>query len=574
MGSHVTVRLAAAAALVATAAATAAAAPPGYTSSGALPHPLARDGDDRRSGTCAPAVGPTYAAPPIPMHILNPWLLEDPNAMALRAASAANPSGCNPGGDELVPCYDSPAIGSGAAALGKGWFVGLTDRGPNQDCKDLADSGRHPGAEGKKGKGFPVPAFGPALVYYKLHGGKGGGGNRGSGDGARRGAVRFAKSVPLVGTNGERVSGLPNSDRDDTPYGGNCEGERLAYDVGGVDPEDVAHIPGTSLLVVVEEYAPSIMVVSATSGVILARYVPASVAHSLAGAPYPIIPELPSIFAERRKNRGFESLSVAPSGTHLYALLQSPLGDKKATGLKTSTLVRGVRMDIKVTSRTAATLIYTSQFAVEASGPAAWTAAAKQPVKPTKIKLSAAAAIGDTAFVLLERAPDQVRLYRVDVPGATTTNLDDTAYADSTALEAETGGTNSSESLGVTPVQKRLLWNSATTPGWAASGAVAQQEGLVVTGRKRSEVLLVSDNDFGIMDGPTLVTTVALGRPLDGCTICPTDTSGAAGTSVTPGACPRAKRFKPAKSSINVKKIVGKKSCWGVLNCKKGGDDN
>lgn len=564
MKSRIMCRLAAAV-VVGTAAATAGASPPAPPSgTGGGPGLLSLTRDGRTDASCAPAVEETFAMPPTPLHLINGWLVTDAHAVALRNASAANPADCHPGGDPLVPCYDTPAIGSGAAALGGGWYVGLTDRGPNQDCEDLADSGRHPAAEGKKGKGFPVPAFSPALIYYKLRRGRGGGGSR-------RGEVRFVKAVPLTGTRGERVSGLPNSLRDDTPYDGNCVGEPLPYNVGGVDPEDVAPIPGTRLLVVVEEYAPSVMIVSAATGKVLARYVPASVAPSLAGAPYPVIPGLPSVFAGRRLNRGFESLAVAPSGTHLYALLQSPLGNKKAPGLATSTLVRGLKMRIDVASRDAATLTYDSQFALEASGPAAWTAASKQPVKPTKIKLSAAAAVGDTAFVLLERAPGQVRLFRVDVP-ASTTNLDDTPYANSTALEAETGGTRRATALGVTPAQKRLLWDSAATPSWAATGAVAQQEGLIVD-RHGKRVLLVSDNDFGIEDSAsTMVTAVALGRPLDGCTACPADASGAAGVNVTPGSCPRAPPFKRVKSAINVKKVVGKKSCWGLWDCKKGGE--
>ncbi|GAB0496587.1 hypothetical protein MMPV_007900 [Pyropia vietnamensis] len=524
---------------------------------------LTRDGRTRAS--CAPAVEETFAMAPTPLHIINEWLATDAAAIALRNASEANLTDCHPGGDELLPCYNAPAIGSGAASLGHGWYVGLTDRGPNQDCEDLVDSGRHPEAEGKKGKGFPVPAFSPSLIFYKLH----------RRDGGRQGSVRFAKAVPLTGSNGQRVSGLPNTDRDDTPYGTNCAGNPLPYDVGGVDPEDVAPIPHTRLLVVVEEYAPSVMVVSAVSGTIVGRYVPKSVAPGLKGAPYPVIPSLPSVFADRRKNRGFESLSVAPSGTHLYAVLQSPLGDKKAPGLKTSTLVRGLKMSIHVKSRDAATLTYESQFALEASGPAAWTEAKKQPVKATKIKLSAATAIGDHSFVLLERAPEQVRLFRVDV-AADTTNLDDTAYAANTSLEAETGGTRRATALNVTPAQKRLLWDSAATAGWAEAGAVEQQEGVVVD-HKGKRVLLVSDNDFGIEDGSTVVTAVTLGRPLDGCTACPSDVSGAAGVNVTPGSCPRAPPFKRTKSAINVKKVVGKESCWGVFDCmarRKEDDDD
>lgn len=88
-----------------------------------------------------------------------------------------------------------------------------------------------------------------------------------------------------------------------------------------------------------------------------------------------------------------------------------------------------------------------SQFAIEATGPAAWMVAAKQPVKANKVKLSAAATVGDAAFVLL----------------------------------------------------------------------------------------LVSKNNFGIEAGASEVTTVHLGRPLNGCTGCAADPKGAAGMDVTPG---------------------------------------
>eukprot|EP00168_Porphyra_purpurea_P015662 TRINITY_DN4874_c0_g1_i1.p2 TRINITY_DN4874_c0_g1~~TRINITY_DN4874_c0_g1_i1.p2 ORF type:complete len:268 (+),score=125.62 TRINITY_DN4874_c0_g1_i1:637-1440(+) len=259
------------------------------------------------------------------------------------------------------------------------------------------------------------------------------------------------------------------------------------------------------------------MVVHGRTGVVHARYVPAPVAPLLAGAPYPVIGSLPAVFADRRKNRGFESLAVAPSGAHLFAILQSPLGDKKAAGLKKTAVVRGLKMRIEVTSRDEVALVYDSQFALEASSPAAWTAAAKQPVKPTKVKLSAAVAIANDAFILLERAPSQVLLYRVDVAGGTT-NLDATAYANNTDLEAATGGTQRVSAFGVTAAEKRLLWNSAATPGWVG---VEQQEGLAVDAD--GTLLLVSDNDFGIEDGPTVVTRLGLGRPLSGCAACPAD---------------------------------------------------
>jgi len=503
--------------LAASAAATTAVVWAVFNLSGAFPIPALRQGAGM---TCEPAVMDAYALPSTKLDALNPWLSADVAAMAFANASALDPADCHPNHDILVPCYTTPGVGSGLARLADGTYVGLTDRGPNQDCEDLAeaDPKRHTAAEGKDGKGFYLPTFSPTLIFFNL---------------TTDGKMLMTKAVPLRGTAGERVTGLSNTVRDDTPYGANCVGEPLALDVGGVDPEDVAVIPGTDLLAVVEEYSPSVMVVHGGTGVIQARYVPASIAPMLAGAPYPVVGSLPSVFADRRKNRGFESLSVAPSGAHLYAILQSPLGDKKADGLKTTAVVRAVKMRIEVASRSAATLTYDSQFALEASLPAAWTAAKKQPVKPTKVKLSAAVALADDAFVLLERAPDQVLLYRVDVTAATT-NLDATAYANGTALELQTAGATRAAAFGVTPAAKRLLWNSAVTPSW---DGVEQQEGLAVDGDGR--LLIISDNDFGIEDGETIVRRVDLGRGLSGCDVCPADAPTMAAGNVATERCGR-----------------------------------
>lgn len=503
--------------------------------------------------TCAPTVEATYALPPTPLHVLNPWLATDPSAVAWAAASAANVSDCHPDGDVMVPCYAAPAIGSGLARLSRTRFIGLTDRGPNQDCEDLAasDPVRHAAAAGKVGKGFYLPSFSPALVYFEL---------------PSKGRMKVSVTVPLVGTHGERVSGLPNSARDDTPYGANCVGEPLPLDVGGIDPEEVSQIPGTDILAVVEEYGPSVLLVHRQTGVIVARHVPSSVAPLLAGAPYPVIGSLPAVFGDRRLNRGFESLAVAPSGTHLYAILQSPLGDEKADGLKKTVVIRGLKMRIERASRNAVTLAYDSQFALEASSPAAWTAATK-PVKPTKIKLSAAAAIADDAFVLLEHAEGQVLLYRIDVT-PNTTSLDATSFADNTELERLTGGTARVSDFGVTPASKRLLWNSAAAPGWAG---VEQQEGIAV--EQDGRLLLVSDNDFGIEDGTTVVTRLDVGRGLDGCAVCAADAPITAAGNVTPGGCeaPPACPYGATKSG---RCRTCKESKTGGKGCKKEDDDD
>eukprot|EP00168_Porphyra_purpurea_P000025 TRINITY_DN10028_c0_g1_i1.p1 TRINITY_DN10028_c0_g1~~TRINITY_DN10028_c0_g1_i1.p1 ORF type:complete len:201 (+),score=53.05 TRINITY_DN10028_c0_g1_i1:175-777(+) len=178
------------------------------TLSSAFPLPALRQ---RAAAPCKPAVMDTYALPATRLDALNPWLTADVAAMAFANASALDPADCHPNHDLLVPCYTTPGVGSGMARLADGSYVGITDRGPNQDCEDLAkaDPARHAAAAGKDGKGFYLPTFSPTLVYFDL---------------TTDSKIRVTKTLPLLGAGGERVTGLPNTDRDDTPYGANCRG--------------------------------------------------------------------------------------------------------------------------------------------------------------------------------------------------------------------------------------------------------------------------------------------------------------------------------------------------------------
>jgi len=440
-----------------------------------------------------------WTLPATPLDALNPFLADAADAAALRGA-------CDDDRDDGAVCYDRPAVGSGLAAVAPGLFVGVTDRGPNQDCGELAalDGGRaYPAAAGKAGKGFPVRAFAPTLVYFSLSPGGG--------------AVNVVRSVPLAGTNGTPVTGLPNTARDDTPYAAGCGGEPLAYDVGGLDTEDVAPIPDTDLLVLVEEYAPSVVLVHGLTGRILARYVPERLAAELSSAPYPVIGALPDVLLHRRKNRGFEALAVAADGRSLLAVVQSPLGSTADAGLVDNVVIRAVRMAIHVDARDAARLVYDGMFAIEGSPPAAYTVA---PNRAADLKYSAAAGLADGGFLVLERGVGQVKLFRVDVTAATT-RLDGTAYGGAdTALERDTNGARSLASVGVTPLRKVLVWDSARTAGGTDAWAfAAKQEGLVVL--SRATVLLANDNDFGLARaGPSALVQVHLGRSLSGATVC------------------------------------------------------
>lgn len=471
-----------------------------------------RDPPTAHTGDCVARVVAHWSLPPTPLEDLNPWLTDDDDEDAAGAATAVPPGGAGGCGeaarDAGSVCRERPAIGSGLAAVSPGLLVGVTDQGPTQVCADLAaiDGGAaYPAAAGKIGRGFPVPAFAPTLAYFVTP------------PSEEAGRIELLRSVPLRGTDGRPLSGLPNSERDDTPYSGGCVGEPLAYDVGGLDTEDVAPIPGTDLLVLVEEYAPSVLVVHGTSGKVLTRYVPHGLVAALSAAPYPVVGALPDVLLERRKNRGLEALAVAADGKSLTAIMQSPLGATADAGLVDNVVIRVVRMDIRVGARDEARLSYAGMYALEGSPPAGYTIA---PNAAKDLKVSAAAGLPDGGMLVLERAVGQVKLFRVDMD-ATTTKLDDTKYGgNNLSLERATNGARPLAAVGVTPARKVLVWDSAQTAGGTANWAgSSKQEGLVVV--NNATVLLVSDSDFGIGGADTtVVTQLQLGRSLDGVTVC------------------------------------------------------
>ena len=116
-------------------------------------------------------------------------------------------------------CWEYAAIGSGMNSLGceddkdlsTCTFVGISDRGPNQDCEDLGvrDSG----------KGFPVKDFSPVITTFKLNF---------DGDSG----VEILSQGHLKDGDGNFVSGISNGAADDTPYNLNCA-EPLDYDHNG-----------------------------------------------------------------------------------------------------------------------------------------------------------------------------------------------------------------------------------------------------------------------------------------------------------------------------------------------------
>lgn len=451
------------------------------------------------SGTsCMSSVDATYEFPNINLAWLNPHLTTEKEYQALvkRGCPDNRPSG--------DVCHDKPAIGSGLTQLHANYFLGLTDRGPNQDCGELADDPeRYPEAIGKKGKGFPIVSFAPSIVHFE------------TGD-SREIVKRFA--VPLRGSDGNTISGLPNTPDDDTPYGMDCKGKPLKYDPSGLDTEDIARIPDTKFAVIVDEYSPSVVIADYNTGVIAARHVPSSKATALNKAMYPIIGDIPDVFANRRKNRGFEGVVVDGKGKYAIAILQSPMLGDDAEKTSKNRIIRCALFKIKLGQDGIPHLSYKHSFVIEASPVSSYF---NEKNKPADMKYSAAQYHSPGKFVVLERAKSQVKLFLVDFLSAT--NLDKTTYADNLGLEMETNGVKSARQVGVIAAEKTLIWDSSPgvggTTNWEGG---SKQDGFAIDMDDPTKVWMMQDNDFGLEGNRNVkLFKISLGRSASGATVCP-----------------------------------------------------
>jgi hypothetical protein len=196
-----------------------------------------------------------------------------------------------------LPYDDLPAIGSGLQRLAGNHYVSITDRGPTFTRTTPTP-----------GRVFPLPAYTPSLVFFRAGGGE----------------ITPQAIVPIVVDEaGTPATGISNSTTDDSvPFESPTAVTQLPFNPNGLDLEDVHMLPDGSFIAV-DEYSPSIVIISDT-GKVLKRYTPTS--KTLSGAAYPVSNTLHNILAQRRSNRGFESVAVSDNGRTAYTMTQSPLG--------------------------------------------------------------------------------------------------------------------------------------------------------------------------------------------------------------------------------------------------------
>ncbi|HEY0626304.1 MAG TPA: esterase-like activity of phytase family protein [Allosphingosinicella sp.] len=364
-----------------------------------------------------------------------------------------------------------------------GTLWAVCDRGPNLKLKDAAElygldwCRDYDGP--KDAKIMPRLDLGPAIAELRV-----------AGDG-----VELIRTLSLTGKGAEPICGLP------IPTGGHAEcepaldleGNRLEPDPDGADTEGIAARPDGGFWLG-EEYGPSLIKVDAEGRVQL-RLVPEGV--ELRNAACPVKAVLPALAAKRKLNRGFEAVSLSADGKWLFLAFQSPLAHPDNKGHENGRHVRIWLLDAE-TGEAAAQYLYpldpSQTFRRDV---------AKEDVKLCDVKVSEILHIGEDTLLVLERISATTKLYRVKLSsGCALPQEHFTLEARPTVEELSAG-----EHMPLPVLAKVLIFNSDNHPEFDDD-----MEGMALL--SPSELVMVTDNDFGVTGGRTGFWRLRFDAPL------------------------------------------------------------
>ena len=290
----------------------------------------------------------------------------------------------------------------------------------------------------------------------------------------------------LQSPSGKVITGRPNGlEGDDSISNPSGEG-LLAPDVNGIDPEGcILNADGTFWLS--EEYRPSLLCCE-SDGTVIKRFIPAGL--KLPVSDIKVIENLPAHYANRRPNRGFESLAVSSDESTIWALMQSPFDAQAA---ECSGNVRLLGFDVEKEKP-----MY--EYIYRLGDPAAADFATGG-VVPDDGKLCAMASIDPKTLLVLEQSDNgDAKLYRCEL-GEATNVLGDDRNLDGVRDLAQAGVKPIKKTLGVDLASLLPSFASDITAGqWqpevGEKVAGLKLEGLAVLDNKH--VILVNDNDFNV----------------------------------------------------------------------------
>lgn len=367
-----------------------------------------------------------------------------------------------------------------------GTIWAMADRGPNLKVKTAIElyglDALKPLKKVDGAKIMPRPDIGPTICQLRLDGD----------------AVHLVERLPLRGTSGRIISGLPIPSGDavvEPAY--DLQGNALGRDPSGCDTEAIVALSDGTFWVG-DEYGPSLLRVGA-DGTVLYRWIPTGLESSLDGADYAIKGVLPAIALRRRINRGFEAVAASPDERWLYLMFQSPLAHPDEAAFEAARHVRVWKLDAQSGAVAA-------QYLYPLDEPDTFLQdQAADEVDRTDVKVSEVVALGEDRLLVLERISRTTKLYRVDlIPSVTLAaeHMDDRTRP---TLEQWSGGAKLSDPLPV--LMKSLVLTTDDAPQMDRD-----LEGMIVL--SPSELLLVSDNDFGVEGAHTRFWRVRLETPL------------------------------------------------------------
>lgn len=277
------------------------------------------------------------------------------------------------------------------------------------------------------------------------------------------------------------------------------------------DPEGIVVDPRTGLLIVSDEYGPSVYLFDRRGRLLKKFETSDNLKPRLAdGTSIDYVSDRGVLRSGRQDNRGFEGIAISPDGRRLYAVLQDPLVNEPGPNNgRDGRNVRIVVFDNVLLSKTFGKSIAQYVYQLEAQSvvaarilAAGGSASATDPRQGRNIGLSAISAINDHEFLVLERDNRGIgiddpaganvvgskRIFRIDIKGAT----------DVTSVALPAGDLPA----GIVPVTKSDVLIDLAANTLLPNGKQAEKwEGLAIGPRLKGGervILTGNDNDFSV----------------------------------------------------------------------------
>ena len=338
----------------------------------------------------------------------------------------------------LVTGFGSAVTFKGLNEDGGMEFYAVSDRGPNADAPKYSANGNV-----TESKIFPCPKFTPSIATLTLK---------------EDGAV-VTDCITLKDADGNEISGLPLEpgqvgSTNETAL--DMEMNNIGYDNNGLDTEGIA-VDQDGNFWLCDEYGPFIVKVDA-EGKLLEKYEPGN--------------GLPEILNNRIPNRGFEGLTITPSGK-ILAAVQSVL-DVEGETSKTACFTRIIELDQE--TKEVRMFAYPVDVSLYKS--------------PKDCKIGDIYAVDDNTLLVIEQGKlaDKTMsnvIYKADLSEAT--DISNVAYEEKAPEYAP-----SQEELDINFIGKEQLID-LRAEGWTAEKA----EGICMVDDKT--IAVINDNDFGIV---------------------------------------------------------------------------